>query len=299
MVRAFEPRFLPGLTRMYLSFTPRGSIDGLPPLDDRQCSAWVTRITTGSASLISLFFDGRIIGHAVLLPMRKNMCEVFLVIAPSFQKSGIGTHMMHAIIQLGFEMGYAKIWLSVDKTNFPALHLYYRCGFEAACITDSLQMEMVLDLKRRHPTARMRVARAMSKKALAIHKDAPCRKALELFSHNRVDVLPVIGDDRTIAGSISRADLMGRMDPERPVGDIALREIVCLQKNCALDRAISLLREQHLSSIPVVDRRHHLVGSICRRDILAHFFKPDRGARLQGRKGLRDIPQKAKYFQLC
>ena len=273
MVRAFEPQFLPGLTHMYLAFTPRASIGGVPPVNDPDCIAWVRRITTGTVSLISLSFEGQVIGHAVLLPMRKKICELLIVIAPLFQKSGIGTQMMHGIIQLGFELGFSKIWLSVHRTNFVALHLYNKCGFECLSFTDSPQIEMALDLKRYHPTARIRIAEAMNPKVITIHKDASCREAVELFLKNAVEVLPVVADDNSMAGIVSHTDLMFKLNLERPVSEVATREVVSLHKNCTLDKAIRLLQKRNLRSIPVVNAKHRVVGLISRREILAHFFK--------------------------
>lgn len=273
IVRAFEPRFLPDLTAMYLAYTPRASIGGVPPARDSDCIDWVRRLTTGSAGLIAISFAGQVIGHAVLLPMKKKICELLIVIAPLFQKSGIGTQMMHGIVQLGFELGFSKIWLSVHKTNFVALHLYNKSGFECLSFTDSPQIDMALDLKRFHPTARIRVAEAMNQEVITIGKDAPCRKAVEVFLQSGVEALPVVDGGNALAGIVSQTDLMFKPRLRRPVGDIATREVVTLHEHCTLDKAIRLLQKRNLRSIPVLDAKRRVVGIISRRDILAHFFK--------------------------
>jgi CBS domain-containing protein len=273
IVRACEPQFLSGLTAMYLAFSPRASIGGVPPVDDGECSAWVRRITTGTASLIALSFDGPVIGHAVLFPIRKRMCELLIVVAPPFQKSGIGTQMMRCIIQLGYELGFSKIWLSVHRTNFVALHLYNKCGFECLSFTDSPQVEMLLDLKRYHPTANIRVADAMNRNVLTVPAGSTCRQAVELFLKNTVDALPVVTRDNRLAGIISQTDLIFKANLHRRVCEVATMEVVSLHENCTIDKAIHLLQTRKLRSIPVVDTSHRVVGIIGRRDILAHYFR--------------------------
>ena len=274
MVRAFEPRLLPELTAMYLAYAPRGSIGGVPPVSDIQCAAWVRRITSGTFSLIALSFQGEPIGHAVLFPMRKKTCELLIVIAPPFQKSGIGTHMMRAVLQLGFEMGFSRIWISVHRTNFVALHLYNKCGFECLSFTDSPQIEMELDLRRCHPTASVRVAEAMNPNALTVRPSATIRSAVELFlRHGGAEVLPVVGESGIMVGIVSETDLMFRHNLDRPVGEIATRDVVSLRAGATLDSAIRLLQRRNLRSLPVVDGKGRVAGIVSRRDILAHYFR--------------------------
>lgn len=273
IVRSYEPQFLSGLTHMYRAFTPRASIGGVPPVDDSECAAWVRRITIGTASLIALSFDGPVLGHTVLLPMRKGICELLIVVDPPYQKSGIGTQMMRCIIQLGYELGFLKIWLSVHRTNFTALHLYNKCGFECLAFTDSPQVEMLLDLQRYHPTANVRVADAMNRTVLTVPAENSCRQAVELFLNNAVDALPVVTGDNRLAGIISQTDLIFKANLHRRVCEVATMDVVSLHEDCTIDTAIRLLQRRRLRSIPVVDAKRRVVGSISRRDILAHYFK--------------------------
>jgi len=273
MVRPFEPQFLKGLTQMYLAYSPRASIGGVPPVNNRTCIQWVRKITTGTINLVALSFERLVIGHAVLFPMQKKVCELLIVIAPLFQHSGIGTQMMRCIIQLGYELGFEKIWLSADKTNFVALHLYNKCGFERLSFTDSPQVEMTLELKRYHPTANIKVADAMNCSVITVHAEDSCRQAVQVFLDNAVDVLPVVGDGKKLLGIISQTDLIFKSNLHRRVCEVATMEVVSLHENCTLDKAIRLLQTRKLRSIPVVDARHRVVGIIGRRDILAHYFK--------------------------
>ena len=273
MVRPFEEQFLEGLTQMYLDYSPRASIGGVPPVNNRACIKWARKITTGTISLVALSFDKQVIGHAVLLPMQKKICELLIVIAPPFQKSGIGTQMMRCIVQLGYELGFEKIWLSVSKTNFVALHLYYKAGFERLSFTDSPQVEMILNLKRYHPTANIRVADAMNRSVVTVHAEDSCRQAVQVFMDNAVDVLPVVGDGEKLTGILSQTDLIFKSNLNRQVQDVATMEVVSLHEHCTIDKAIRLLQTRKLRSIPVVDAQHRVVGIIGRRDILVHYFK--------------------------
>ena len=273
MVRPFEEQFLEGLTQMYLDYSPRASIGGVPPVNNRACIKWARKITTGTISLVALSFERQVIGHAVLLPMQKKICELLIVIAPLFQKSGIGTQMMRCIVQLGYELGFEKIWLSVSKTNFVALHLYNKAGFERLSFTDSPQVEMILNLKRYHPTANIRVADAMNRSVVTVHAEDSCRQAVQVFMDNAVDVLPVVGDGEKLTGILSQTDLIFKSNLNRQVQDVATMEVVSLHEHCTIDKAIHLLQTRKLRSIPVVDAQHRVVGIIGRRDILVHYFK--------------------------
>ncbi len=273
MVRPFDPQFFKGLTQMYLAYSPSASIGGVPPVKNTACIKWARRITTDTISLIALSFDGQVIGHAVLFPMQTKVCELLIVVAPPFQKNGIGTQMMRCIIQLAYELGFEKIWLSVSKTNFVALHLYNKCGFERLSFTDSPQVEMTLKLKRYHPTANIKVSEAMNRNVITVNARDSCRQAVQLFLDNAVDVLPVVGDGKKLTGIISQTDLIFKSNLHRQVCEVATMEVVSLHKSCTLDTAIRLLQTRKLRSIPVVDARNRVVGIIGRRDILAHYFK--------------------------
>jgi CBS domain-containing protein/RimJ/RimL family protein N-acetyltransferase len=273
MLRADVPELLDDLTGMYLSYAPRGTFSGLPPVSDPACIKWVKEISGTSVGLMAMSFEHKVVGHAALFPIRDGACELLIVVVPQKQHNGIGTQLMRSLIQLGYEVGFKRIWLSVEKSNFVAIHLYNRCGFERSAFTDSAQVEMALDLKPYSPTVSVTVGKVMNRGVILVRLHDSCKSVVELFLKNHVDVLPVVTDDGVLAGILSQTDLIFKPILHHKVCEIATQEVVFLNESCTIEHAIWLLQTKKLRCIPVVDGNHRVVGSISRRDILAHYFK--------------------------
>lgn len=273
MLRADVPELLDDLTRMYLAYQPRGTFSGLPPVADKACITWVKDITATSIGLMAMSFEHTVVGHAALFPIRDGTCELLIVVMPQKQHNGIGTQLLHSLIQMGYEVGFSQIWLSVEKSNFVAIHLYTRCGFERLAFTDSAQVEMTLDLKRYSPTVTVKVGKVMNRGVIMVRLHDSCKQVVELFLKNNVDVLPVVNDDGVLAGILSQTDLIFKPILHHKVCEIATQDVVSLPESCTIEHAIWLLQAKRLRCIPVVDAHNRVVGSISRRDILAHYFK--------------------------
>jgi CBS domain-containing protein/RimJ/RimL family protein N-acetyltransferase len=273
MLRADVPELHEDLTRMYLAYQPRGKFSGLPPVADKACIKWVKDITETSIGLMAMSFEHTVIGHAALFPIRDGVCELLIVVMPQKQHNGIGTQLLHSLIQMGYEVGFSQIWLSVEKSNFVAIHLYNRCGFERLAFTDSAQVEMTLDLKRYSPTVNIKVGKVMNRGVIMVRLHDSCKRVVELFLKNNVDVLPVVNDDGVLAGVLSQTDLIFKPILHHKVCEIATQDVVFLHESCTIEHAIWILQTKRLRCIPVVDANHRVVGSISRRDILAHYFK--------------------------
>jgi diamine N-acetyltransferase len=273
MLRADVPELLDNLTQMYLTYQPRGTFSGLPPVSDPACIKWVKEITETSVGLMAMSFEHKVIGHATLFPIRDGTCELLIVVEPQKQHNGIGTQLLHSLIQMGYEVGFSQIWLSVEKNNFVAIHLYNRCGFERSAFTDSTQVEMTLNLKRYSPTVNVTVNKVMNRGVIMVRLHDSCKQVVELFLKNNVDVLPVVNDDGVLAGILSQTDLIFKPILHHKVCEIATQDVVFVHESCTIEHAIWLLQAKRLRCIPVVDGHHKVVGSIGRRDILAYYFK--------------------------
>lgn len=272
-LRADVPELLDDLTLMYLTYQPRGTFSGLPPVADKACIKWVKEITETSVGLMAMSFEHKVVGHAALFPIRDGTCELLIVVMPQKQHNGIGTQLLHSLIQMGHELGFSQIWLSVEKSNFVAIHLYNRCGFERSAFTDSAQVEMILDLKQYSPTVNITVGKVMNRGIITVRLHDSCKQVVEIFLKNYVDVLPVVNDDDRLVGVLSQSDLIFKPILHHKVCEIATQDVVFLHDSHTIEHAIWLLQTKRLRCLPVVDWRHRVVGSISRRDILAHYFK--------------------------
>jgi ribosomal protein S18 acetylase RimI-like enzyme len=61
----------------------------------------------------------------------RNPCELARIgVSPNFQNQGIGTKMLRHVMEAVKAKGYDGIRMLVSKTNYPALALYEKNGFE-------------------------------------------------------------------------------------------------------------------------------------------------------------------------
>ena len=74
-----------GLIKMYLDYQPRNSFQGLPPITDQACVQWVQHMIGNGVNLIAVSYLEGVVGHSALFPVNDQICELLVVVAPSFQ----------------------------------------------------------------------------------------------------------------------------------------------------------------------------------------------------------------------
>ncbi len=134
------------LLRMYLAFRPRNSFQGLPPLLDDRCRAWVQQMISTGINLVALDADDEVVGHCALFPIDNRVCELFVAVSPPLQNSGIGTELVRCAIRAAQELGFERIWLPVEPSNLQARRIYRKIGFEYLADVHCNDMEMILDI---------------------------------------------------------------------------------------------------------------------------------------------------------
>jgi CBS domain-containing protein/GNAT superfamily N-acetyltransferase len=273
LIKTLDEKTCPGLMHMYLTFQPRGSFQGLPPLTDAACAKWVRYMIQSGINLVALSFGEGVVGHCALFPIDEQVCETLVVVHPPFQNVGIGTQLTRCSVQLAYEIGFERIWLPVEATNVRARHVYKKCGFEYLPGGDERELEMALNLKRYHDILSTSVAEIMNPDVIVIRGDQPCRAALELFLGKRVASLPVIDSQGELTGIISETDLMLPANIDRLVSDIQTRDVLTVREGCAIAKVIRLFESKKIRCIPVVDSNEKLVGVVGRKDVLAYYAK--------------------------
>lgn len=122
------------LVEMYKTFEPKRIAQGLPPPDVPRIARWLDQLQHRSRALLAM--DGpRIVGHALLCPISDAAVEFTIFVHQDFRNEGLGTELTRLMIAFATEMGFAEIFLTTELTNFPALRLYRKAGFEtqSAC----------------------------------------------------------------------------------------------------------------------------------------------------------------------
>lgn len=260
------------LHSMYGDCVPRNTFNCLPPIKDEACKKWVDDMIENAVNLIAVSFERGLVGHTALFPMeKKNMVEMIVVVIPPFQYRGIGTQLTQCSIQLAYEAGYEKMWLSVETNNYVARHIYLKCGFEYInyCLEDEL--DMTFDLQRYRNVANIQASDIMSKDTFSIHKNGTCKEAISLLLKNPVEALPVIDNEKKIVGIISETDLIKEVNFDKKVNTIMTREVLTIQDNYTLDKIIRLCQSRKIRCFPVVDKNNKLIGALSRKDILTYY----------------------------
>jgi len=150
LIKKLDDSMHQALIKKYLAYQPRDSFEGLPPIEDEACVKWVWKMIRDGTNLVALASEGDIVGHAAIFFIDRQRCEMLTVVWPQFQSRGIGTELVRSSIHLAHEMGFEKVWLSVDAANLRARHIYKECGFECLSSGDRGDVEMALDLKGQH-----------------------------------------------------------------------------------------------------------------------------------------------------
>ena len=125
----YEERCFTSLIRMYDTYKPLGSVQGLPPIDKDKRHQWVQDIISNGTNLLALFEDN-VIGHASLFSIPVNWAEYFIFVHQDYQSQGIGTGMTLYVIDWAQQEDLSTIWLSVERKNHIAIALYRKVGFK-------------------------------------------------------------------------------------------------------------------------------------------------------------------------
>lgn len=261
------------LIEMYLGYQPRNSFQGLPPISDPACVAWVQHMIRNGINLVALSFGEGVVGHVVLFPINDLTCEMLVVVAPQLQNTGIGTELVRCSIQVSHEIGFETIRLSVEVTNSRARHVYKKCGFEYLSKDRTGEVDMALDLKSYRDRVNVSVATIMNRDVIAIHADAACRDALEIFLDNRVGSLPVIDNEGKLVGILSKTDLMLPSKIRKKVADVLTRDVLTVREDYVIDKVVRMFQSKRIRCIPVVDNNGKLVGVVGRNDVLAYYAR--------------------------
>lgn len=71
------------------------------------------------------------IGHAALIPDLKGKSGEFIVFIDQNNRNlGIGTQLTRMTLERSKQLGFETVWLTVPLTNFIAIKLYKKFGFE-------------------------------------------------------------------------------------------------------------------------------------------------------------------------
>lgn len=146
-VRPYRPADRAALEAMYEDFRPKRAAQGLPPAGGERIRRWLER-TLGRGLHVVVEVEGRVLGHAMLIPAGDDGVELANFLHQSVRGRGIGTELNHITVGLARQHGYRRVWLSVKPSNRAAVRSYQNAGFRplvgASASGREIEMEVVL-----------------------------------------------------------------------------------------------------------------------------------------------------------
>lgn len=127
----------PFLLEMYNTFCPKPASQGLPPEDPEICQSWLKHLLEIGKSFLAWRGES-VIGHVSLVPDRQGKsCEFVIFVDQKHRNLGIGTELTRFALEGSKQLGYDSIWLTVSVSNFIAIKLYKKLGFQYSDLNGS------------------------------------------------------------------------------------------------------------------------------------------------------------------
>jgi CBS domain-containing membrane protein len=137
----------------------------------------------------------------------------------------------------------------------------------------------------------------MTVEVIAVKRETPLKEVAKLMAEQGVSGVPVIEEDRKIAGVISEKDFLSRMGAgntktfmgivakclkgkacvalsirAKNAEDIMTSPAVAVNEDTALQDITNIFRERKINRVPVVDSEGYLTGIVSREDIVKAPF---------------------------
>jgi ribosomal protein S18 acetylase RimI-like enzyme len=132
------------LVEMYDDFDPADRAQGIPPGGETRIREWLDAILGDDCLNVIAWCDGDVAGHATLVP-DEDANELAIFVHQTYQRAGIGTHLIRGLLGYGQGEEVQKVWLTVERWNRAAVSLYKKIGFETSN-AESFELEMGLRL---------------------------------------------------------------------------------------------------------------------------------------------------------
>ena len=136
---------LDALTRMYGTYEPKATIQGLPPIDHNTRFEWIRSSLRCSMNLKAELGDD-VIAHGMLFPMPDPaVVEFSLFVHNRTQNRGVGRIVANLLFIAAKRLGYKKVWVFESRDNSRARRIYHEAGFcEAHRVLNELELELNL-----------------------------------------------------------------------------------------------------------------------------------------------------------
>lgn len=172
-----------------------------------------------------------------------------------------------------FVFGFIGLLSANPFLVFIAFFVYIGASQEAA-------LAQMRDVSRRFP-----VSSAMVREFRTLSVSATLEEAVDALLATSQHDFPVLAEDGTVAGLLTRHDLIAALrknDPALRVGDVMRRDIPTVTTGTRFEEAFRIMQECNCPAVPVLDRMKRLVGLLTPENVselmMVHSAMPRRRA---------------------
>jgi len=108
----------------------------------------------------------------------------------------------------------------------------------------------------------------MIEQPYTVRQDMNVADVRKLMTNYGVSGLLVEDIDHKLMGIITRRDITFESNPTKKVSGSMSKDVITAQKGIPIEEAKEILHKHRIEKLPVVDKRHHIVGLITSKDIL-------------------------------
>jgi IMP dehydrogenase len=108
----------------------------------------------------------------------------------------------------------------------------------------------------------------MIEQPYTVGQDMKVTDVRNLMTNYGVSGLLVEDNDHKLMGIITRRDITFESNPTKKVSGSMSKNVITAQKGITIEEAKEILHKYRIEKLPVVDKKHHIVGLITSKDIL-------------------------------
>jgi IMP dehydrogenase len=108
----------------------------------------------------------------------------------------------------------------------------------------------------------------MIEQPYTVGQDMKVTDVSDLMTNYGVSGLLVEDNDHKLMGIITRRDITFESNPTKKVSGSMSKNVITAQKGITIEEAKEILHKYRIEKLPVVDKKHHIVGLITSKDIL-------------------------------
>ncbi|MEW5850630.1 MAG: CBS domain-containing protein [Myxococcota bacterium] len=114
------------------------------------------------------------------------------------------------------------------------------------------------------------VVQLMSREVVTVREDQRVEEAQRLMLDKELSRVPVVNEEGTLAGMLSRTDLLRHQPIKKGarVSQVMMRSTLRLRESATVAQAAELMALQHVHGIPVVSPEGRVVGMVSALDVM-------------------------------